>query len=275
MKRITLFFFLSLLFFGSSVVFGETTWGWFTLFPERRLVPPFPANPTAHQFSAGQILKNRNVISSMGGILPVANVQWDWFAAQLSVGSSVYAYLNPPDNVNLVTADFYVDFVIIDIPLTEKLTLRVAPGHTSHHLSDNAYAASGLQQAIDYIRDYWEVFAIYRTKELKGFVYGGAYYNYTYQIGREIHKPWLFEIGGEFLQTRIVENVFAYGGIDIKLRDESHYATTQNYQIGVRFLNGNGYSLRLALNLRTGVDERGQFVKQHDRFTMLAAYIDI
>jgi hypothetical protein len=89
MKKNALFFFLSLLFFGSSVVFGETTWGWFTLFPQRRLVPLFPANPTAHQFSAGQILKNRNVIGSMGGILPVANAQWDWFRAQLSVGSSV------------------------------------------------------------------------------------------------------------------------------------------------------------------------------------------
>jgi hypothetical protein len=128
---------------------------------------------------------------------------------------------------------------------------------------------------MDYIRDYWEVFAVYRFEELKGFVYGGAYYNYTYLIEREINKPWLFEMGGEFLQTPIVEDVFAYGGIDIKLRNESHYATTQNYQIGVRYLNGNGYSLRLALNFRTGVDERGQFVKQHDRFTMLAAYIDI
>src|SRR3989304_2247709 len=242
MKKITLFLFLSLHFFANSFVVAETNWGWLTMFPQRRLVPAFPANPTAHQFSAGQILKNRNVIGSMGAILPVANLQWDWFSAQLSVGSSVYAYLNPPEDVNLVTADFYVDFVLIDFPLTEKLTLRVAPGHTSHHLSDDAYVASGLQKATEYVRDYWEIFAIYRSEELKGFVYGGAYYNYIYQIGREIHKPWLFEIGGEFLRTRIVETVVEYGGIDIKLRDDSHFATTQNYQLGVRFLNGSGYS---------------------------------
>ena len=211
----------------------------------------------------------------MGGIFSLVDVHWGWFSAQLSVGSSVYAYLNPPAPVNLVTTDFYVDFVMIDIPLTEKLTLRVAPGHTSHHLSDNAYDLSGLEKSLNYVRDYWNVFAIYRSEELRGFLYGGAFYNYTYQIGREINKPWLFEVGTELFQTPIASGIVAYCGFDVKLREESNYATTQNYQLGVKFLNDDGYAVRLALDFRTGIDERGQYVRNRERWVMVAAYIDI
>lgn len=211
----------------------------------------------------------------MGGIFSLVDVRWGQFTAQLSAGSSVYAYLDPPARSNLVSTDFYIDFVIIDIPLTDRWALRIAPGHTSHHLSDNAYEASGLEKSLNYVRDYWEVFAIYRSEELKGFLYGGAYYNYTYQIAREINKPWIFEVGAELLQTQLASGIIAYFGIDIKLREESHYATTQNYQLGVKFLNDDSYTVRLALDFRTGIDERGQYVQNRERWVMIAAYIDI
>jgi hypothetical protein len=275
MRKNTFFYLVLSIFFYCSSGLAETPWGWFTLFPKQRLVPSFTANPTAHQFSAGEILKNRNVSTSMGGIFSLVDVHSGWFSAQLSVGSSVYAYLDPPSSVNLVTTDFYVDFVMIDIPLTERLTIRVAPGHTSHHLSDNAYEASGLEKSLNYVRDYWDVFTIYRSEELRGFLYGGAFYNYTYQIGREINKPWLFEFGAEFFQTPIATGIVAYCGFDIKLREESNYATTQNYQLGIKFLNDNSYDVRLALDFRTGIDERGQYVRNRERWVMVAAYIDI
>ena len=259
----------------SSAALGETSYGWLTLLPRDRYVPAFSANPTAHQFSAGEILKNRNVSTSMGGIFPLANIRSGWFDAQLSVGSSVYAWLDPPGAVNLISADFAVDFVIIDLPLTELLTLRIAPGHTSQHLSDNSYESSGLKKSLNYVRDYWDAFAIYRSGELKGFVYAGAFYNYTFQIDREVNKPWLFEAGGEFLQTRIGEGLLAYAGADLKFRQESGFGSTQNYQIGVRVLNGRDYSFRFAVNYRTGLDDRGQFTGQRNRFVMVAAYIDV
>lgn len=270
-----LILFLALSAMCSTPASGETSYGWLTLLPRERYVPAFSANPTAHQFSTGEILKNRNVSTSMGGIFPLVNVRSGWLDAQLSVGSSVYAWLDPPGAVNLISADFAVDFVIIDLPLTDRLTLRIAPGHTSHHLSDNSYETSGLTKSLNYVRDYWDAFAIYRSEELKGFVYGGAFYHYTFQIDREVNKPWLFEMGGEFLQTRIGDGMVAYAGADVKFRQESGFGSTQNYQVGVRLINGRDYSVRFAVNYRTGLDDRGQFTGQRNRFVMVAAYIDV
>jgi hypothetical protein len=259
----------------SSRVSAETTWEWMTLFPRERVVPLFSANPTAPQFSAGQTFENRNVSASMGALFPMIDLQWDGFKAQLSVGSSVYAYLNPPEKVNLISTDFYIDFIVIDIPLSNEWALRIAPGHTSHHLSDNAYAQSGLSKPVDYVRDYWEVFGIYRSARLKGFVYGGALYAYTHLIDKETYKPWMLEIGGEFLQTPVIENIVGYAAVDLKFRQEAKFSTTQNYQIGLRFVNSAGFSLRLAYNHRAGVDERGQFIPRHVRWNMLAVYLDV
>ena len=262
-------------FLMSSITSAGTTWGWMTLFPRERVVPLFSANPTAPQFSVGQIFENRNVSASMGALFPMIDLQWDGFKAQFSVGSSVYAYLNPPEKVNLISTDFFIDFIVIDIPLSEDWALRIAPGHTSHHLSDNAYAQSGLSKPIDYVRDYWEVFGIYRSAMLKGFIYGGAFYAYTHLIDKETHKPWMLEIGGEFLQTPVIENIVAYAAADLKFRQEAKYSTTQNYQIGLRFLNSSGFSLRLAYNHRAGVDERGQCIPRHARWNMLSVYLDV
>jgi hypothetical protein len=62
-------------------------------------------------------------------------------------------------------------------------------------------------------------------------------------------------------QTPTATGVVAYCGFDIKFREESNCATTQNYQFGVKFLNDGSYTLRLALDFRTGIDERGQYVE--------------
>lgn len=274
-KRLHLFFMLAVLSFLQSAGICETRWGWFVLYPRDRVVPHFSANPVAYQFSAGQILKNRNVVASVGGILRLVNLEWDSFKAQLSVGSAVYAYLDPPEEVNLISTDFYVDFVIIDIPLSNSVSLRVSPGHTSHHLSDGKYGISGLEKPVGYVRDFWDLFVVYRLAELRGFVYAGAYYNYTYQIDKEINKPWLLELGGEFFRTPIDQYLEVYVAADIRLRNESHYATTQNYQVGVRFLNEGGSTVRIALDYRAGVEERGQFIQEHNRWLMLAAYIEL
>jgi len=82
-------------------------------------------------------------------------------------------------------------------------------------------------------------------------------------------------MGAELFQTPLTPGLIAYCGFDVKFRQESNFATTQNYQLGVKFLNDSSYTVRVALDFRTGIDERGQFIQNRDRWAMIAVYIDI
>ena len=263
---------LIFLFFVRSIVFSESFS--LSLFPKQNLLPVFSGNGTAHRFSIAQIFDSYNVIASLGGQIPMIKISYSSFDAYFSAAASSYIQLNPMERANLVTTDYVVDFFVLDIPFSPHTVLRIGPGHTSHHLSDNEYENLQYKKSILYIRDYWQAFIIQQSTALRGFMYAGVYYSYTFVADKYLNKPWLFEIGFDGGNTQLWKQIFGYLACDIKLRQESNFATTQNYQLGIKRTGENNLTYRLAINYRTGLSEEGQFYSKYTSMGTLGFYID-
>lgn len=241
--------------------------------PNEKFMPVFAANATAHRMSLTRILKNNQYIGGMGGYFPVLNAAISGEEFQFGIGGTIYTQLlRSRTHLEVVNADFYVD-VLTDYRVDDQRVLRFGIGHTSQHLVDDAIEILGYQHSINYVRDYLQVFLVQDVPLINGFVYGGTYYHYRFRIPQPGTYHWLFEVGGEGLNEEIAKNLFAYVALDIKFREESNFATTQNYQIGIR-LKGTSHSLRIAYAYRTGLEERGQFYLQRVHWNTLGAFLE-
>lgn len=228
-----------------------------TIFPVKKLVPEFIADGTAHRFSIGKAFQVNHVYGSIGGTLPLFESPVVGKAIQVGFGVSVYTQMHPHQNIAIISTEFYIDYMLIDIAWNDNVFSRLGFGHTSHHLGDNAFAVLQKTKPIDYSRDYVEGFLGYTDSSMR--VYAGANYGYGFIIDHPVSKKWMFETGIEASIMQLGQGLVVFGAMDVKLRQELQYGSTVRFQGGVQFHNGTDRLFRLALTHQTGLEERGQF----------------
>lgn len=244
------------------------------LFPDSQYVPAFSADGTSHVMSLETIELTRKFKASMGTIFPVADVHLFGAVAQLSAGGSVHFEVSPAGQAHILSDEYYIDYLIIDIPLAQKYFLRFAGGHTSHHLSDNWYEELHLSSAFHYARDYVKLYCVY-TDANRLLLYAGANYGYIVTIKHRIAKPWHLHAGGEIGIAQLWDAIQLYYAGDVKVRQEADFSATISHQIGFKFTTDNSRNLRAAFQFRYGLDERGQFFPQHRRLSTVGIYFDL
>jgi hypothetical protein len=246
-----------------------------TFLPIEKRTTVFSADGNAHRISYNKLTNRGSLIGSMGGIFPVANISLFDVDAQLSLASSVYTFLNNAGiRFQIVNVDFFVD-VFADISLSQLSTLRIGGGHTSQHLSDDAFESLGFTRSVNYARDYYQLFVIHRVPAIRGFVYGGAYYTHSFLVDTRIDGQWLFQAGGEFLNMTVYGPVQCYGAVDVKVRGELEFGSTQSYQAGIKIANTALTAIRLAYTFRTGIEDRGQFYNQRNDYHTVGMFFDL
>lgn len=238
------------------------------LFPESTYVSPFTAEPHAHRMKAENILLTKNVRASMGGIFPVFGIDAFGTTLQASLGASVHFELHPNGQLHVISNDYYVDYLLLDIPVYDKYYARFVTGHTSHHLSDNMYEHRKMTAAFTYSRDYVQLFAIYE-KHVNEQFYIGADYAYIMTVGQRISKPWIVQTGGKFPLAEYFGFLSLYSAADCTIRQDANFAATNTLQIGLSMPMQQGRIIRFALQFRTGLDERGQFIREHRQISTI------
>ncbi len=261
-------FFLSLCGFGQEQSADNHRTFTYTFFPESTLVSLFTADAHAHRTEAENILFTKNIRASMGTMFPLFDLELFHTSLQASIGASVHFELHPVGQAQIVTNDYYIDFLTLDIPVRDHLYARWVVGHTSHHFSDNWYERMKLTTSIRYSRDYMKLFAVYE-RDRNSQLYLGADYAYTFTIVRRIERPWIFQTGGNVSLMKFGSSVL-YTAADCKIHQEAGFAATSTIQFGVMFPMQPGHFLRLSLQYRTGLDERGQFFPEHRSFSVFA-----
>ncbi len=246
----------------------ETPSAPFRLFPDSSFISPFTADAHAHRTEVENILLSKDIRASMGTMIPVADLELFNTVMQASLGASVHFELHPVGQAQIVSNDYYIDFLTLDIPLQQNLFARWVIGHTSHHFSDNWYERLKLNASVRYSRDYVRLFAVYESDRNRQF-YLGADYAYTFTIGRRIERPWTFQTGGIVPLMEFGSTVL-YAAADCKLHQEAGFSSTNTIQAGFMFPMQRGRVVRLSLQHRSGLDERGQFFPNHRSFTVFA-----
>jgi hypothetical protein len=245
-----------------------------TFLPKQKYVSAFTANGNEHRISYNKLMNRNSLIGSMGGIFPMADIHFEGLDAQVSIASSIYTFLNSAGiRFQVVNVDFFVD-MYADIKLSSSTTTRIGWGHTSQHLVDDAFESLGYTKSVNYARDFYQCFLIHQIPFIKGFVYGGTYYNFSFLIDKRIDGEFLWEAGSEFLNVPIYGRVNFYSAIDIKLRSELAYGATQSYQAGLKLQNESLSAMRLAYTYRTGIEERGQFYNQRNHYHTIGMFFD-
>lgn len=240
--------------------------------PVKKLIPSFTASGIEHRISLNKQLTRGVFIGSMGGRFPVADIHYNDMACQFSVAATVYSSLqNANVKFNVNNVDFYVD-LMFDVPLTTQLTARAGWGHTSHHFADDAVGSGSIP--INYARDYYELFGVYAMPSVHAFVYGGAYWTYSFLVNRNVGRKLLPEFGGEYSFATLAPGISLYGAFDLKYREEVSYASTQSYQLGIKIFDYSFRTMRLAYTVRTGIDDRGQYYDQRITIHMLGLFFD-
>lgn len=243
-----------------------------TVFPERRFVREFAADGTAHRFSIGKAFQANHLYGSIGGTLPLIESPIVGKGIQAGFGVSASTTMHPHQNIAIISTEFYVDYLIVDILWTEHIFTRLVFGHTSHHLGDNAFAVLQKAKPVDYSRDYVESFIGYADSVMR--LYGGLNYGYGFTINHPVSKKWMVQTGMELLILELGVGLIGYGAVDVKFRQELEYGSTVRLQTGIQFQNGSDRLIRLALSHQTGMDERGQFHGQRIAVTTLGLMIE-
>jgi hypothetical protein len=240
-------------------------------FPHEVLFPRFLADGTAQQMSLNKDLHTRRLFGSIGGLERVFQLHTDYVTFQFGVGASVKGtFIKTPTVLQVVTADFFVDFPI-ECRISKNLLFRTGWGHHSGHFADDGIEMLKLA-SVNYAKDYVPLFCAYMLDQIGGFVYGGARLDY-YTIP-EKGKNWILQWGAEGGNFPISNGVRVYGTFDIKSRSEVAWATTQSYQVGVKFLQRELNAVRIAYTFRTGIAEQGQFYTERADLSLLGVYFD-
>lgn len=271
MKYIRYIYFLIFCFNFASAQFIDRIY----FFPETTYVSPFAADAHAHRVNVENILFTKNVRATMGGMFPLFNIDLFGAMTQASISGSIHFELNPYGQAHVISNDYYVDFVTLDVPLQEKYFMRGVAGHTSHHLSDNWYERLKLTSAIRYSRDYIKLFLI-REVGVNDQFYIGADYAYFFTInGLRTNNRWTFQTGGKVSLTEIYHTFTLYSAADCKIHQEAEFAATNTVQVGISTPMQKGKILRLFYQFRAGLDERGQFYPQHRMLNTVGFAIDL
>jgi hypothetical protein len=241
----------------------------FSMFPGKRIFPLLTADGTAHGMSINRVTDNREWIGAIGGAVPLAQAELGGKVVQ--VGAAVTTFnriIKTPGHITVYTIDYKVDFPL-DLRL-QSMAFRVAFGHVSCHFVDDGIEILH-QHSVSYVRDYLTFAASVNIPLIRGFVYGGADWNYHYE---PIADPWIVQIGAEGANVNLADWARFYAAFDVKFRQNLAWGTTQSYQAGIRFSIKHDYALRLAYTFRTGFEERGQFFGQKETLHLAGLFID-
>jgi len=241
-----------------------------TLLPDTALFPTFCADALAHQLSLSRVTDNREWIGTVGTSLPIAQMETGDLVLQAGVGATVFSRLiKTPGHITVSTVDFK-----IDLPLDLEVNgvkFRMGYGHISSHYADDAIEQLG-RTSISSVKDY-VMFASSRSVGLiKGSIYAAV--THLFHNEPEVDKKWQFQIGALVAEVRLLDRLLAYGAVDIKLKQEVGWGTTQSYQAGVKLLARDQHGVRLCYTLRTGLEERGQLYNQRTTANLLSIVLD-
>jgi len=239
-------------------------------FPGSKVFPLFTADGLSHQFSVSRVTDNRDWIAAIGGSIPLAELRLPAMTMQGSVAVTIFNRLiKTPGHLTVYTIDYKVD-IPIDFRFSE-LALRVAAGHISSHFADDAIELLG-KKSIQHVNDYVTLAAAYDLAAIHGYVYAGC--NYSYSTVPIPNRPWLFQVGAEFANVGLFNEVSMYGAVDVKVKEEVGWGSTRSFQLGFKLFQRHNYGLRLAYTLRMGYEDRGQFYLSQETRNLLSAYID-
>ncbi len=244
----------------------------FTFLPKSHIVPLFTADTRSHRLSLHKPFNDVGYIGSMGGIFPLVNLnKWNK-QFQFSAASTVYTTLDKYTNRGyLVNVDFFVDF-FFDVKLNDIISIRSGLGHTSQHLADDA-VSTGLV-AINYTRDYGQLFLVLTLPEQRVILYGGGILNTSFRTDVNFETKAMFQAGFEHSPVKWYQHNYLYYAADVKFRGELNFGTTQNIQLGYKYARLMQNTFRLCLNYTSGYEERGQFYNQKNKFVSLGMYFD-
>ena len=243
----------------------------FSVFPEKRLFPRLLADGTSHQLGIDKDLLTRQWIGHIGAVRPVAEVTFCGHAVQVGIGATVHtSILREPGVLQVVTADFSVDFPV-DIQVSSALTLRTGYGHFSAHLVDDGIEILQ-KQSVNYAKDFITLLGAFALPTIGGHVYGGG--RWDFHSLPEESKHWMVQCGFEAGNVLLWPEVRLYAAMDLKLKSEVAWGSTQSYQLGVKFFERNDSALRIAYTYRTGIDDRGQFYREKSDFSLVGVFFD-
>lgn len=238
-------------------------------FPAVKIFPSFTADALTHQISLSHVTKDLDWIGTIGGSIPLAQLHLEGAEMEVSVAASTFNRLITPPGLTVYTTDFKVDFPL-DLRMAAT-SFRFGLGHYSCHFQDDGIEILG-KHSIQYIKDYYQL-AVARDLELIG--------GHAYLAGQWTHhnipmhdKPWMVQLGGEGGNVAISRLVRLYCALDIKLKQEVSWGSTQSYQVGARLLMNGIRALRIAYTIRRGFDERGQFFDQKEDVELFSVFID-
>lgn len=242
--------------------------------PNTQFIPSFTASGTEHRLSYAKHLSSGSYFAGLGGSFPAAIVRYRGIECLVSISGTVYTTLvNAGVKYQVTNADYYAD-ITFDIPVAGETVLRLGSGHTSHHLVDDAVIALGNSRVLNYARDYYQLFIVHNLSLIRGFVYGGTYYNRYFLANVRRDGQFLFQLGADGGNIHLLHSLELYTAFDFKFRSEVNYGSTQSYQIGIRARNALLRAARLAYTYRTGMEERGQFYDQRISTHTIGLYFD-
>jgi hypothetical protein len=243
----------------------------FSVFPSQHLFPRLLADGTAHELGIDKDLLTRQWIGHIGAMRPVAQVSFWGRDVQVGVGVTVHtSILREPRVLQVVTADFSVDFPV-DIRLSDAFVLRTGYGHFSAHLVDDGIEILQ-KQSVNYAKDFITLLGSFALPVIGGNVYGGG--RWDFHSLPEESKQWMVQCGLEAGNILLWPDVRLYAAIDIKLKSEVAWQSTQGYQLGFKFFERNDNALRIAYTYRTGIDDRGQFYREKSSFSLVGVFFD-
>ncbi len=243
----------------------------FSAFPQQRLFPRLLADGTSHQLGIDKDLLTRQWLGHVGAMRPVAEVTFCGHAVQAGIGATVHtSILREPGVLQVVTADFSVDFPV-DIKVSETLVLRTGYGHFSAHLVDDGIEILQ-KQSVNYAKDFLTLLGAFALPVLGGHVYGGGRWDFHSLPEESSH--WVVQCGLEAGNVLLRPDVRLYAAMDIKLKSEVAWGSTQSYQFGIKFFERSGSALRVAYTYRTGFDDRGQFYRERTTFSLVGVFFD-
>lgn len=239
-------------------------------FPAPTKIPVFSADPTVHRMKIGNIPGSKDMRASLGGIIPVVETQDS--KLRLSTAASVQFGIHPSGQAEIVSLEFYLDYIILDYSLAQYVYLRTLLGHTSHHLSDTEFEKRQLSQTVNYSRDYTAIYGIYSHD--RTLLYGGTNFGYVFHLEGKESKRWQFHFGVE--QLLLKWNVFHfYSAADSRWFQEAGFHFANTYQFGIRLPADGIRMFRTGYQFRHGIDERGQFFPNHSKQHLMFILVDL
>jgi hypothetical protein len=84
----------------------------------------------------------------------------------------------------------------------------------------------------------------------------------------------MVQLGTRYLWFSLTDALWAYAAMDVKLKQEVSWGSTQGYQAGIILDTGGAFRVRLAYTHRRGFEDRGQFLGRVRTDNMVSLWIE-